>query len=176
MSDLSPHRSPNRSLDIICLAPHPWFVNERRCSGIMTILSLNPSGFWRKMSSVRLVLFAVLFSYCTAAAMAQKIKEPALFTVGMTTRAFVDTARKDWQDMGPRPLNTVIWYPAAAGFPIKPFVATPEIATFFGIRRSESSSRSSPFHSMCRLSSLHNNAAGPSLTWGPLAWGWDSCG
>jgi len=88
--------------------------------------------FWRKMSFLRLSLLAVLFSYCTAAAMGQKIKEPALSTVGMTTRAFVDTARRDWQNLGPRPLNTVIWYPAAAGFAAKPFVATAENAAFFG--------------------------------------------
>jgi hypothetical protein len=44
------------------------------------------------MASLRLSLFVVFFFYCTAAAMAQKTKEPALFTVDMTTRAFVDTA------------------------------------------------------------------------------------
>jgi hypothetical protein len=53
---------------------------------------------WRKMSALCLSLFVDLFSYCTAAAMAKKTKEPELFTVGMTTRAFFDTATKDWQD------------------------------------------------------------------------------
>jgi predicted dienelactone hydrolase len=84
------------------------------------------------MSFFRLSLFVVLFSYGSGVVMAQAAKEPALSTVGMTTRAFVDGARKNWQDTGPRPLNTVIWYPAAAGSATKPFVATAEKAKFFG--------------------------------------------
>jgi predicted dienelactone hydrolase len=32
--------------------------------------------------------------------------------VGMATRDFMDEARRNWQGTGPRPLKTVIWYPA----------------------------------------------------------------
>jgi predicted dienelactone hydrolase len=84
------------------------------------------------MSLLRVSLIAVLFTYCSDFAMAQNANQPALDTVGMTTRAFVDGTRKNWQDTGPRPLNTVIWYPAAAGSSTKPFVATAENAKFFG--------------------------------------------
>jgi predicted dienelactone hydrolase len=86
----------------------------------------------KKMPFFRLSLFALLFSYGSGVAMAQNAKDTTLSTVGMTTRDFVDGARKNWQDTGPRPLNTVIWYPAAAGSPTKPFVATAENAKFFG--------------------------------------------
>lgn len=84
------------------------------------------------MSFFRLSLFVVVFSYCSVVSVAQETSRPALSPVGMTTRAFVDGARKNWQDTGPRPLNTVIWYPAAAGSPVRPFVATSENTRFFG--------------------------------------------
>jgi len=84
------------------------------------------------MSFFRLLLF-IAFSYSSVVTtVAQRDKEPALATVGMTTRAFTDGARKNWQGTGPRPLNTVIWYPAAAGSRTEPFAATPENARFFG--------------------------------------------
>jgi predicted dienelactone hydrolase len=34
--------------------------------------------------------------------------------VGMVQRHYVDHARQDWRDDGPRPLHTTIWYPAAS--------------------------------------------------------------
>ena len=37
--------------------------------------------------------------------------------VGRMRRAYVDSARTDWDGRGPRPLATTIWYPAAAGSP-----------------------------------------------------------
>lgn len=36
-----------------------------------------------------------------------------LFKVGMATRPFVDEQRRNWAGTGPRPIRTVIWYPAA---------------------------------------------------------------
>lgn len=35
--------------------------------------------------------------------------------VGLVSRAWTDPARKSWRDDGPRPLQTTVWYPAAAG-------------------------------------------------------------
>lgn len=35
--------------------------------------------------------------------------------VGRLSRDFADTARLDWSGIGPRPLATTVWYPAAAG-------------------------------------------------------------
>lgn len=37
------------------------------------------------------------------------------YTVGFETRSFTDDARRNYANTGPRPLETVIWYPAAEG-------------------------------------------------------------
>ncbi|NOW95815.1 dienelactone hydrolase family protein [Mucilaginibacter sp. SG564] len=42
-------------------------------------------------------------------ALAQTVK------VGTTTRDFADNSRSNWLGTGPRPLHTVIWYPAGSG-------------------------------------------------------------
>jgi predicted dienelactone hydrolase len=42
-------------------------------------------------------------------------RDRSAFTVGVAQRAFVDEDRRNWQGTGPRPLTTVIWYPAASG-------------------------------------------------------------
>ena len=85
------------------------------------------------MSFTRLMLALIFFSSCSdVAVLAQKAQESALSPVGMTTRAFVDDSRKNWEGTGPRPLNTVIWYPVAEGSSVAPFVATLENGKFFG--------------------------------------------
>jgi predicted dienelactone hydrolase len=40
-------------------------------------------------------------------------------SVGVTVRDFVDEGRSNWQGTGPRPLTTIIWYPAASGSRLK---------------------------------------------------------
>jgi predicted dienelactone hydrolase len=80
------------------------------------------------MALPRPLLVAALLLATLRTAHAQPPTQP----VGMTTRAFTDPVRKNWQNTGPRPLNTVIWYPAAAGSPTAPFVATADKAKFFG--------------------------------------------
>src|SRR5689334_17994607 len=40
-------------------------------------------------------------------------------TVGVALRAFVDEGRSNWSGTGPRPLTTIIWYPAASGSKLK---------------------------------------------------------
>ena len=35
-------------------------------------------------------------------------------SVGVAVRAFLDDERSNWQGTGPRPLTTIIWYPAAS--------------------------------------------------------------
>jgi predicted dienelactone hydrolase len=53
-------------------------------------------------------------------------------TVGVALRAFVDEARSNWQGTGPRPLATIIWYPAASGSKLKaPDLGTAEIQKYF---------------------------------------------
>jgi predicted dienelactone hydrolase len=85
------------------------------------------------MSSLRIALFLVFVAYGSShIATAQKVAASPLATVGMTTRPFIDESRKNWQNTGPRPLNTVIWYPAATSSPTAPFVATAENTQFFG--------------------------------------------
>jgi predicted dienelactone hydrolase len=54
------------------------------------------------------------------------------FAVGMTTRRFTDTTRHNWQGTGPRPLNTVIWYPVVASTRTAPFAPTSQSADVFG--------------------------------------------
>src|SRR5688572_21216065 len=56
--------------------------------------------------------------------------------VGFETREFADEDRSNWQNTGPRPLSTVIWYPAAAGSPLTvPEVGDPAWRPFFVQRR-----------------------------------------
>lgn len=53
-------------------------------------------------------------------------------SVGVAARAFVDEERSNWQGTGPRPLTTIIWYPAAAGSKLKaPDFAAPLIQKYF---------------------------------------------
>ena len=53
-------------------------------------------------------------------------------TVGVVQRAFVDEGRSNWQGTGPRPLATIIWYPAAPGARLKaPNFGAPELKQFF---------------------------------------------
>ena len=85
------------------------------------------------MSSLRITLFLAFIVYGSShIATAQKVAASPLATVGMTTRPFTDDSRRNWQNTGPRPLNTVIWYPAATGSPTAPFVATAKDTQFFG--------------------------------------------
>ena len=53
-------------------------------------------------------------------------------TVGVVQRAFVDEGRSNWQGTGPRPLATIIWYPAVPGARLKaPNFGAPELKQFF---------------------------------------------
>jgi predicted dienelactone hydrolase len=86
-----------------------------------------------RITLFRITLFLIFTMYVSSnTATAQKNPASTLATVGMTTRTFTDATRKNWQNTGPRPLNTVIWYPAATGSPTAPFVATAENTQFFG--------------------------------------------
>ena len=55
-------------------------------------------------------MLAALAGACAAIA-----AEPARPPVGVAFAAYDDAARRNWADTGPRPLGTVVWYPAAAG-------------------------------------------------------------
>jgi predicted dienelactone hydrolase len=66
-----------------------------------------------------IVLLAVALGwhFSASGAPAQRDGDSSVQTrvkVGMVTRYFVDETRKNWQGTAPRPLRTVIWYPAAA--------------------------------------------------------------
>lgn len=52
----------------------------------------------------------IIVGLLTQWALAQKT-----YTVGFETRSFADDARRNYANTGPRPLETVIWYPAAVG-------------------------------------------------------------
>ena len=47
------------------------------------------------------------------------------FPVGVTRLAFEDPSRPRWEGAGPRPLDTVLWYPAAAGAKERDWTAGP---------------------------------------------------
>ena len=52
--------------------------------------------------------------------------------VGVVQRAFVDENRSNWQGTGPRPLATIIWYPAAPRAKLKaPNFGAPQLQQFF---------------------------------------------
>ncbi len=55
-----------------------------------------------------------------------------LSAVGLAVRPFVDRSRPNWGHTGPRPLNTVIWYPAPAQTPTTPLPLTEKTKIYFG--------------------------------------------
>jgi predicted dienelactone hydrolase len=58
--------------------------------------------------------------------------ESPYLSVGVAKKAFVDESRSDWQGKGPRPLATIIWYPASFEAKLKaPELGLPEIQQFF---------------------------------------------
>jgi predicted dienelactone hydrolase len=59
--------------------------------------------------------------------------EPA--AVGMVTRSYVDPVRKNWDGNAPRPLQTIVWYPAATNGNAKEiFGGPPDKAVFAPVR------------------------------------------
>jgi len=56
--------------------------------------------------------------------------------VGMAIRPYVDTAGQNWSHTGPRPLKTVIWYPAPTNTPATPLPLSEKTAIYFGDPRS----------------------------------------
>jgi predicted dienelactone hydrolase len=58
------------------------------------------------------------FALAACASGAPLRPRPAIETlehpVGMITRDYVDTERRNWEGTGPRPLRTAVWYPASA--------------------------------------------------------------
>jgi predicted dienelactone hydrolase len=81
----------------------------------------------RRLNRLQLLPLALLL-FCFASravgqesALGEARTQPS---VGMVTRNYVDEKRKNWQETGPRPLRTAVWYPAEAG--------TGETETIFG--------------------------------------------
>jgi len=77
--------------------------------------------------------FLLLGSTFISLASAQEIgRKQNDATVGVIQRAFVDEGRSNWRGTGPRPLATIIWYPAAPGAKLKaPDLGAPELQQFF---------------------------------------------
>ena len=63
------------------------------------------------MKNILLVLYLLIAAHITHAQTATL--KPA--KVGTTTRDFADSSRSNWLGTGPRPLRTLIWYPAGNG-------------------------------------------------------------
>ncbi|HTI11602.1 MAG TPA: prolyl oligopeptidase family serine peptidase [Puia sp.] len=66
---------------------------------------------------IRKLLFAAVFigPIISVAQPGALTTQPQPVKTGVTTRDFADSNRSNWLGTGPRPLRTVIWYPAAAG-------------------------------------------------------------
>ncbi len=60
------------------------------------------------------ILFTLYLLTCACAAFTQPSTAASAKT-GVTTRAFADSSRSNWLGNGPRPLRTIIWYPAGNG-------------------------------------------------------------
>lgn len=59
---------------------------------------------------------SLVFFLCVVLCVVQSSAQAAkTFAVGMETKSFVDQSRRNYANTGPRPLQTVIWFPAAAG-------------------------------------------------------------
>jgi predicted dienelactone hydrolase len=59
-----------------------------------------------------LALLFIVASCSLSAPRAEERPEPALYKVGMVTRAYVDESRQNWAGTGPRPMRTTVWFPA----------------------------------------------------------------
>ncbi|NSL86877.1 hypothetical protein ECE50_008550 [Chitinophaga sp. Mgbs1] len=62
-----------------------------------------------------LILWMVVIIALSAYAQPRPAADNHAFPVGMTSRAYPDSARRNWADTGPRIMRTIIWYPAAGG-------------------------------------------------------------
>jgi predicted dienelactone hydrolase len=79
-----------------------------------------------------LPLFLLVFTFTALAHAQEKGEKEGSITVGVAVRAFVDNSRSNWQGNGPRPLATIVWYPAEAGSELKaPRIGAPELQQFF---------------------------------------------
>lgn len=81
------------------------------------------------------VLLAALACFgAIHSAMAQTVRTTSrtLSQVGFDTRELVDESRRNWKNTGPRPLSTVIWYPAEFGSAMEiPAIGDPGSRLYF---------------------------------------------
>jgi predicted dienelactone hydrolase len=88
-------------------------------------LVVRVTAFW-------LPLFLLGLTFTPLAHAQEKGQKQGSVTVGVALRAFVDESRSGWAGNGPRPLATIIWYPAATGSKLKaPNLGAPELQQFF---------------------------------------------
>jgi predicted dienelactone hydrolase len=57
--------------------------------------------------------------------------DPPLSAVGIQSRQYVDESRRNWQNTGPRPLATMIWYPAPRDSPMRNLFEGSDEKAFF---------------------------------------------
>ena len=77
-------------------------------------------------------LFMLGFVVTTSAHAQEQGSNQKSIIVGVALRDFVDKGRSNWQGTGPRPLDTIIWYPAASGSKLKiPDFGTPQVQQYF---------------------------------------------
>ena len=84
--------------------------------------------------------------------------------VGMVSRDYVDPERRHWQDTGPRPIRTIVWYPAAIGSEEGAFADPHGLFTPLGVAQNAKIAASSSGYPLLVLS--HGTSGDPlSLLW-----------
>jgi predicted dienelactone hydrolase len=88
-------------------------------------------------------------------------------TVGMVRRHFVDTTRRSWATEEPRPLNTIIWYPATSGTRADTvWIGPPQRHQFMaGIAAADAAMRPSPARAPLIVLSHGTGGAALQLMW-----------
>jgi hypothetical protein len=80
-------------------------------------------------------LFAVAFSFPGTLSLAGKVGKDTseAITAGVQLRNVTDNSRTNWQGTGPRPIGTVIWYPAETGAKLRApdYGSPPEFSKYF---------------------------------------------
>ena len=91
-------------------------------------------------------------------------RRPEQLPVGMVSRDYVDLKRRNWQDTAPRPLKTIVWYPAAIGSEARAFADPHGVFQPYSVAHDAKIAASSSRYPLLLLS--HGTSGDPvSLLW-----------
>jgi predicted dienelactone hydrolase len=113
-------------------------VNHDQSSGYATGVGATMTGSFEPVQAVvrvttfLLSLFVLGITFTAPAHAQEKGQKSGSDTVGVSLRAYVDESRSSWDGKGPRPLATIVWYPAEAGSKLKaPNLGNAELQQYF---------------------------------------------